>query len=83
LGKQKHFFFWEFYDSHSLWFGLCSLSTAIHLRRRIRKQLLLILERVIFRQAASTKNGGFSLALEVDRDFWMILADDSGEVVQT
>lgn len=80
--EKKHFFHCDLAVVGS---GFVGLSTAIHFKKKHPKARVLVLERGVFPNGASTKNAGFACfgsLTEILDDFWQMNQDEVKALVE-
>ncbi|MDI1322131.1 MAG: FAD-binding oxidoreductase [Algoriphagus sp.] len=80
--EKKHFFHCDLAVVGS---GFVGLSTAIHYKKKHPKARVLVLERGVFPNGASTKNAGFACfgsLTEILDDFWQMTQEEVLELVE-
>lgn len=80
--EKKHFFHCDLAVVGS---GFVGLSTAIHFKKKHPKARVLVLERGVFPNGASTKNAGFACfgsLTEILDDFWQMNQDEVQALVE-
>lgn len=80
--EKKHFFHCDLAVVGS---GFVGLSTAIHFKKKHPKARVLVLERGVFPNGASTKNAGFACfgsLTEILDDFWQMTQDEVQALVE-
>jgi glycine/D-amino acid oxidase-like deaminating enzyme len=80
--EKKHFFHCDLAVVGS---GFVGLSTAIHFKKKHPKARVLVLERGVFPNGASTKNAGFACfgsLTEILDDFWLMNQDEVQALVE-
>lgn len=80
--ENKHFFHCDLAVIGS---GFVGLSTAIHYKKKHPKARVLVLERGVFPNGASTKNAGFACfgsLTEILDDFWQMTQDEVLDLVE-
>lgn len=80
--EKKHFFHCDLAVVGS---GFVGLSTAIHFKKKHPKARVLVLERGVFPNGASTKNAGFACIgslTEILDDFWQMNQDEVQALVE-